>query len=103
MRSILAASLLVGGILAGCASSEHPDRSTTRDRMDPPIVMDNRDSWNRLHSDPVCGMPVNPKEAEKEYYQGSVYYFDSEGCRRRFHDNPTAYFPHPELRIQEVR
>jgi YHS domain-containing protein len=103
MRSTLAALLVLGGLFAGCASDDHPDRArddrhgdrhADRDRYnDAPVVRDDRDSWNRLHSDPVCGMTVNPKEAYTDYYDGSVYYFDTEECRRRFHDHPQAYLP----------
>ncbi len=97
MRSTLAALLLVGGLIAGCSSHDHSDRQMS-DRhagepADTPSGINNRDSWNRLHSDPVCGRTVNPKEAVTEWFDGAVYYFDTDECRRKFHDNPTAYVP----------
>jgi len=97
MRSTLAALLLVGGLIAGCSSSDKTDRHMSDrhagERPDTPTTIDNRDAWNRLHSDPVCGMSVNPKSAYTEWYDGGVYYFDTDECRRKFHDNPTAYVP----------
>jgi len=109
LSALLAALLMLGALISGCASHEHPDRAKDHDRYDrqdqttyrqdrsdrydPPVVRDDRDAWNRLHSDPVCGMTVNPKEAYTEYYQGSAYFFDTAECRRRFHDRPQAYIP----------
>ena len=95
MSSILAALsalVVLGGLIGGCSSRDHHDRmANDRDGYYSPTTRDNRDSWNRLHTDPVCGMTVNPRQALKESYDGSVYYFDSEECRRKFHDNPQAY------------
>ena len=119
MRSTLAAMMVLGGLFAGCSSRDHADRSkadshdrTTHDRYandgttydrhtpqgnndryGPPVTRNERDDWNRLHSDPVCGMSVNPKESTREVVDGTTYYFDTEDCRRRFHDNPHAYLP----------
>lgn len=101
MRSILAALLLVGGILAGCSTTE--DKNERRDT--PVSRAAAKEDWNSMQVDPVCGHPVNPKSATGEYYAGKIYYFDSEDCRRWFHDNPTAYIPLPghHIQIQDVR
>jgi len=115
MRSTLAVLLLVGGLIAGCSSRGHTDNhyndqhmtdrhAGDRDRVDTPSNIDNRDAWNRLHSDPVCGMTVNPKTAYTQWYDGAVYYFDSDRCRRCFHDNRTAYVPgYEDRRVADDR
>src|SRR5688500_15576646 len=95
MRSTLAALLALVGLMAACSShdSDRDRRTTTHDPAPygEPTTRDDRDSWNRLHSDPVCGMTVNPKEARrKEVYEGTTYYFDSKECHRKFRDNPQA-------------
>ena len=97
MRSTLAVLLAMGGLIAGCSSRNH---TTDRRDMDDhgryygePTTRDDRDAWNRLHSDPVCGMNVNPRSALKETYHGTTYYFDHKDCQRKFHDNPSAYLP----------
>ncbi|WP_114355254.1 YHS domain-containing protein, partial [Devosia naphthalenivorans] len=42
--------------------------------------------------DPVCGMSVDPATAKHTAtYEGSTYYFCSEGCRSKFMDDPTKY------------
>jgi YHS domain-containing protein len=39
-------------------------------------------------------MTINPKTAAAyEYYGGKIYYFDSEECQRRFHNDPQAFVP----------
>ena len=42
--------------------------------------------------DPVCGMQINidtaPAQAE---YEGKIYYFCSEGCKREFEENPEQF------------
>lgn len=90
MRWILGLSLLVGGILAAGCATDH-ERST-RDEI--PMsgagaAMDEK--YNQ--SDPVCGMRVNPRSAVTEDYGGKTWYFDSEECWRKFHENPQAYLP----------
>jgi YHS domain-containing protein len=120
--------LVAGGLIAGCSSSDHHDK-TTADRHDADrydtahrdSMTDRhepydgtaisrgspREDWNSLQVDPVCEMTVNPKTAaDYEYYGGKIYYFDTKDCRRRFHDNPSAYVPgdtHGEHRVQEVK
>lgn len=45
-----------------------------------------------MHKDPVCGMTVDPNRAAgKSEYQGSTYYFCSQGCKRKFDQNPKQY------------
>src|ERR1700756_1638445 len=41
--------------------------------------------------DPVCGMKVDPKDAEIFEYQGKTYYFCCDGCREAFQENPAEY------------
>ncbi len=45
--------------------------------------------------DPVCGAIVEPKrtKAHMEQYQNTSYYFCSEGCRKKFAQNPDDYIP----------
>lgn len=44
------------------------------------------------HTDPVCGMVVDPGTAAgKSTYQGTTYYFCSAQCLREFENNPTRY------------
>ena len=45
-----------------------------------------------MAEDPVCGMQVDEKKAAGQAeHQGRRYYFCSEGCRRMFEQNPSAY------------
>jgi len=132
MKTTLAVLMVVGGLIAGCSSSEQHDKktdkstgkTTTEQRDDvyslkeptmahqpehegTPISRGSaRDDWNSIHSDPVCDMTVNPKTAPaSEYYGGRIYYFDTVECQRRFHSNPSAYVPGDtyERRVQEVK
>ncbi len=42
--------------------------------------------------DPVCGMQVDEKQAAAhEQYEGTTWYFCSEGCRKRFLEDPAKY------------
>lgn len=44
--------------------------------------------------DPVCGMMINPEEAEDTFdYEGETYYFCCEECKDRFRSNPEEYIP----------
>ena len=85
----------------------HTDMDYSRTHDGTPVSRGGpREDWNSLHSDPVCDMTVNPKTAAaSEYYGGRVYYFDTVECKRRFHDNPSAFVPGDtyERRVQEVK
>ena len=52
-----------------------------------------------LTKDPVCGLEVSPRKAEKagrkSTYQGKTYYFSSEECQARFDQNPDRYAEKP--------
>ncbi len=41
--------------------------------------------------DPVCGMAVDPKTAEKAVYKGKTYYFCARSERQEFEKNPEKY------------
>jgi YHS domain-containing protein len=133
MRTTLAVLLVAGGLIVGCSSNHHDRRTADRHDTDRHDVdrhdtahrdtmaehhgepydgttvsrVSPREDWNSLHTDPVCDMTVNPKTAaDYEYYGGRIYYFDTAECRRRFHDNPSAFVPgdtHGERRVQEVK
>ncbi len=41
---------------------------------------------------PVCGMKKEEKDAAaKDEYKGKAYYFDSEECMSKFHQDPKKY------------
>lgn len=48
-----------------------------------------------MAKDPVCGMTVDEKVAEKagltSLQQGQTFYFCSPGCKRSFEQNPQRY------------
>lgn len=44
-----------------------------------------------MAKDIVCGMPVDPKNAEKSEYKGQTFYFCSKGCKAQFDKNPEKY------------
>ena len=48
-----------------------------------------------LAKDPVCGLEVSPRKAEKEgkkaYHQGKSYYFCSEEHKKQFENDPEQY------------
>ncbi len=53
-------------------------------------------SWSQASSaqeatDPVCGMQVNPAEAEKAEHDGKTYYFCSSDCREQFEASPDDF------------
>ncbi len=51
------------------------------------------------HTDPVCGMSVDPATAAAEYeYNGTKYYFCAERCKERFAADPESF-----LRVQEEK
>ena len=43
--------------------------------------------------DPVCGMMVDPKTAEKAVYKGRTYYFCARSEKEEFEKNPEKYAP----------
>lgn len=43
------------------------------------------------HVDPVCGMTVDEGSGVKDTYKGKEYFFCSEGCQRKFQENPETY------------
>jgi len=48
-----------------------------------------------MAKDPVCGMEVNPQDAEhKTVYKGRIYYFCSPQCKKAFEENPDYYLEH---------
>lgn len=43
-------------------------------------------------TDPVCGMQFDKQQAAgTSEYQGQTYYFCSQGCKRKFDQNPQQY------------
>lgn len=47
--------------------------------------------------DPVCGMEVEPQHAAASYeYNGTTYYFCSEGCRDAFQNHPERFIARTE-------
>jgi Cu+-exporting ATPase len=47
---------------------------------------------SRMETDPVCGMSVDPDEAEAAWdHEGVTYYFCSVGCFERFRKDPVRY------------
>ncbi len=44
------------------------------------------------HTDPVCGMKVDDQNAAAQStHQGNTYYFCSQGCKKKFDENPEQY------------
>jgi Cu+-exporting ATPase len=42
--------------------------------------------------DPVCGMQINIDTAPAQTeYEGEIYYFCSQGCKREFEENPEQF------------
>jgi len=45
-----------------------------------------------LAKDPVCGMMVDEKTAKyKSEYEGKIYYFCCEHCKKTFERNPSKF------------
>jgi Cu+-exporting ATPase len=45
-----------------------------------------------MTKDPVCGMAVDEKKAAATAsYEGRTYHFCSEGCKRKFEQEPKKY------------
>jgi YHS domain-containing protein len=55
--------------------------------------------YGTLTRDPVCGMSVSIKKAEKagmkSLYRGKTFYFCSNECKRQFDQNPDRYQEQP--------
>ena len=50
-----------------------------------------------MERDPVCGMAVDPDDAEdSSTYQGNTYYFCSSDCKRKFDQGPSQYISRPQ-------
>lgn len=48
-----------------------------------------------LVKDPVCGMVVDPAQAEwTSEHKGQTYYFCAPGCKRQFERDPERYVGH---------
>lgn len=44
------------------------------------------------HTDPICGMQVDEKNAAgQSQHDGQTYYFCSPGCKAKFDQNPQQY------------
>ena len=41
-------------------------------------------------TDPVCGMQVNPSQAPQSDYDGTSYFFCSDGCQKAFEEDPNG-------------
>src|SRR5262245_47593917 len=86
MRWFLA--LLFGSFAAaGCTTQEYDKRDANLPESEAGVAMDAK----YTHTDPVCGTRVNPRDAATEIYGGRTWWFHSEECRRKFHDDPMAY------------
>ncbi|HLA15602.1 MAG TPA: YHS domain-containing protein [Candidatus Limnocylindrales bacterium] len=48
---------------------------------------------NPAVTDPVCGMPVDPKSAVAIKYDGRTYYFCESTCADTFRDEPDRWIP----------
>ena len=50
----------------------------------------------QMATDPVCGMTVDPAQAESKgltaEHDGQTYYFCGKGCMLDFKEDPTPYF-----------
>ncbi len=50
----------------------------------------------QMASDPVCGMQVDPAQAEAKSltaeHEGQTYYFCGKGCMLDFKEDPAPYF-----------
>jgi len=65
-------------------------------RLESPVAMPSATVVSATpQADPVCGMNVNPKEAQvakrKSVYRGETYYFCSDQCEQAFDANPGRY------------
>lgn len=44
-----------------------------------------------MSRDPVCGVLIDEKLSTSLKFEGRIYYFCSESCRKHFHDIPEKY------------
>jgi YHS domain-containing protein len=84
---ILGATLLA---LAACSTDRRllaPDHEAQR------IISPEKNSATvKRGTDPVCGADMNHAVSFwQTSYEGTEYYFDSEECRRQFHENPELF------------
>jgi YHS domain-containing protein len=70
-------SILSALLLAGVLTAAPPDKKKTAEPAET--------------KDPVCGMTVDPKTAEKADYKGKTYYFCSREERDTFQKEPAKY------------
>jgi Cu+-exporting ATPase len=56
------------------------------------------------HIDPVCGMTVDPENAQaKVTFEATIYYFCSQGCATKFSTNSSTYLtPQPESIAESI-
>lgn len=48
--------------------------------------------------DPVCGMEINPENAEeRSAFEGEIFYFCSDQCRNRFDEDPGRFVKRADL------
>jgi len=54
-------------------------------------------------TDPVCGMAIDPEEAEAStVHKGTTYYFCSEDCQKEFEEDPDAFAERAALNREGV-
>lgn len=87
MRWFLALSMLGGLWAAGCTTQEYDSRQADVPQSEAGVAQDAK----YPQSDPVCGMRVNPRDAYTEIYDGQTWWFDTDACRQKFHDDPMAF------------
>jgi P-type Cu+ transporter len=59
-----------------------------------PIMMSSPSLPTATHTDPVCGMQVNPATAAGSHnYNGTIYYFCSTHCLHKFQTDPESFLP----------
>ena len=69
MKKIIAGVILAGALLAAPADKKEPKEAT----------------------DPVCGMTVETKSADKAEYKGKTYYFCSKDDKATFEKSPEKF------------
>jgi YHS domain-containing protein len=76
MNTVLIAGLAVPFAGAALADDKKADQKATKEV-----------------ADPVCGMTVDPKTAEKADYKGKTYYFCSVDEKQEFLKSPEKFLP----------